>query len=451
MGNPPYVNAIEMSRNVAAPECRFMRSGYATAVGAVDLYIYFFERGNELLNPGGKLGFNTPNRWLSISYGGALREWLIDNTEFDSILKASDPHVFDDADVNPVITILDKRSTGVPYKFTAGRLEEVSAVPLGTEHDSAKLSALPDNIMGFLLNVKLPITEKVFSQSARLGIVGEINATSTAAEADDYAAHVSDVPGHKIVNTGTIDQCTRLWSLHGFRKQGRVIAKPYLDVDQVSENRRRLCESSKIIFAKIALRSEAVYGSLGEYASIDTNCIHTVTGESLPEYVLAWVNSRHNNDVFTCLFDGARMAGGYLGFSAPNLRCTPNKQIDTDAQEPFVKPASPLSVLYREMAEADDAFKTLIKTTFGLTSWPTANGAWWSPESPAFVSNFRTRFNTWEVEDLMGAHVKHGAVIGEKVAEIVKLNQQIDRSLYRLFGLTRREVELMGVMEFTYF
>ncbi|GFM17878.1 type I restriction-modification system methyltra nsferase subunit [Mycobacterium sp. PO1] len=449
VGNPPYVNAIEMSRNIAAPERRFMRSGYTTAVGAVDLYIYFFERGIELLKPGGKLGFITPNRWLSVSYGAALRQWLIDNTEFDSILNASDTHVFEDADVYPVITILNKRATGVPYKITAGRLEEMSAVPLGTDHDSTKLSSLPDNIMGFLLNDKLPITEKVFGQSARLGIVGEINATSTAAEADQYAAHVSDVPGHKIINTGTIDQYTSLWGLRGFRKQGRVIAKPYLDLDQVSENRRRLYESSKIIFAKIALRSEAVYDSLGEYASIDTNCIHTIKDDFLPEYVLAWVNSRLYNYVFTCLFDGARMAGGYLGFSAPNLRCTPIKRIDTDAQESFVKVASRLSALYRERAEADDAFKTLIKTTFGLTSWPTANGAWWSLESPAFVSNFRRRFNISEVEDLMGAHAKHGAVVGEKVAEIAKLTQQIDRSFYKLFGLTRREIELVEAMEFT--
>lgn len=212
--------------------------------------------------------------------------------EFDSILNAADTHVFEDADVYPFITILNKRATGVPYKITAGRLEEISAVPIGTEHDSAKLSSLPDNLMGFLPNDKLPITERVLDQSDRLGIVGEINATSTAAEADEYAAHVSDVPGHKIINTGTIDQYTSLWGLRGFRKQGRVIAKPYLDLDQVSEDRRRLYESSKIIFAKIALRSEAVYDSLGEYASIDTNCIHTIKDDFLPEYVLAWVNSR---------------------------------------------------------------------------------------------------------------------------------------------------------------
>lgn len=450
VGNPPYVNAIEMSRNIPEAERRHMRSGYTTAVGAVDLYIYFFERGFELLKHGGKLGFITPNRWLSIGYGAALRKWLVENATFVSILNATDANVFEDADVYPVVTILTKEKAKGTYKITAGRLEEMTAVPLGEDHDSSKLTSLPDNIMGFLLNDKLPITEKVFRQATRLTAVGEINATSTAAEADAYGQHLSDTSGHKIINTGTIDQYTSLWGLRRFTKQGRTYMKPYLDLSQVSPGRKELYESPKIIFAKIALRAEAVYDSLGEYASIDTNCIHKFKDDYLPEYVLAWVNSRLYNYVFTCLFDGARMSGGYLGFSAPNLRVTPIKKIDLDAQEPFVKPAAKLSTLYREKVEADDKFKTLISTTFGLTSWPTANSEWWSLESPAFVTNFRKKFKTAEVEDLMESHTKHSAILEEKVSEIVKLNQQIDRGFYKLFGLTRREIATVEAMEFDY-
>jgi hypothetical protein len=144
------------------------------------------------------------------------------------------------------------------------------------------------------------------------------------------------------------------------------------------------------------------------------------------------------------------MAGGYLSFSAPNLRCMPIKKIDLELQEPFVKPVSQLSTLYRERAEADDKFKALIKTTFGLTSWPKANGEWWSLASSPFITNFRKKFKTADVEDLMDAHAKHAAAMGKKVAEIVKLNQQIDRGFYKMFGLTKREIELVEAMEFSY-
>lgn len=449
VGNPPYVNAIEMSRNIPAPERRFMRAGYATAVGAVDLYIYFFERGFELLKPGGKLGFITPNRWLSVSYGKALRGWLIENATFDSIINASDTRVFEDASVYPVITILTKSKPESDYKILAGHLEEMTAVPLGFEHSSAKLSSLPDNIMGFLLNDKLPITEKVFAQAKLLGIVGEINATSTAAEAEEYAEYLNDASGHKIINTGTIDQYMSMWGLDTFRKQGRLFLRPYLDLSKVSDGRKKLYESPKIIFAKIALRTEAVYDGLGEYASIDTNCIHTLKDNFMPEYVLAWVNSRLYNYVFTCLFDGARMSGGYLGFSAPNLRCTPILEMSAKDQEWFVKPTERLAVLYREKREADDKFKSVIRTTFELPSWPQANSAWWDHEAPVFIANFRRRFRTAQVEDLMESHAKHAAIMTGRVAEIVKLNMHIDRAFYRLYGLTRKEIATVEAMEFS--
>lgn len=451
VGNPPYVSAIEMTKNLPAAERGHMRTTYETAVGAVDLYIYFFECGIELLRSGGKLGYITPNRWLSIGYGSALRKWLIDNVRIESILNASDTRVFEDAATYPVVTILTKGKPENTYQISAGHLEERTAVPLAVRHDSAKLNVLPENIMGFLLNDKLPLTEKVFANSESLATVGQINATSTAGEADDYASCISeDVGDIRIINTGTIDPYVTTWGLRQFRKQGRMFIKPRLNLAEVSDQRRRLYESPKIIVAKIALRAEAFYDADGAYASIDTNCIHTFDEKYLPEYVLAWVNSRLYNYVFNCLFDGARMEGGYLGFSAPNLRCTPIKPIDAEEQGKFVAPANRLSALSRECAEADDLFKKLVKTTFNLSTWPQANNAWWAVEATDFVGNFRRRFNTNQVEDLMAAHGRHSKIVGGLVTEITKLNQQIDRGFYKLFGLTRREADLVEAMPFRY-
>ena len=80
--------------------------------------------------------------------------------------------------------------------------------------------------------------------------------------------------------------------------------------------------------------------------------------------MLAWLNSRLYNYVFTCLFDGARMEGGYLGFSSPNLRCTPIKRISLEDQQRLVHPADRLTELYRERAEADNLF------SLEISRWP---------------------------------------------------------------------------------
>lgn len=450
VGNPPYVSAIEMNRHLPERDRTFMRRNYETARGAVDLYIYFFERGIQVLKSGGKLGFITPNRWLSIPYGEALRTWLLKEVRVESMLNCSDSRVFPDAATYPVVTILTKTEMGnKTYKITAGHLEEMTAIPATEQHDSTDLSSLPQNIWGFLLNNKLPVTQRVFDQAVSLAKVGEINATSTAAEADDYAAFISDqAPGQKIINTGTIDPYTTMWGLGTFTKQGTQYRTPYLDLDKVSEGRRKLYESPKIIVSKVALRCESVYDGGGQYASIDTNCVHTFSEAFLPEYVAAWMNSRLFTYVFTCLFDGARMSGGYLSFSAPNLRATPIAKISTDDQQIFVPLATRLAELYRAKDEADTNFRQIIMTTLELPSWPRTNNDWWSFDATTFIGNFRRRFTTAQVEDLMGAHSKHSAVVNPMAEEILKATREVDQRFYKIFKLTAEEIKEVEAMEF---
>ena len=52
---------------------------------------------------------------------------------------------------------------------------------------------MEDSILGFLLNDKLDIVEKIIAQGESLHQVGNINATSTAAEADEYSKLITVV------------------------------------------------------------------------------------------------------------------------------------------------------------------------------------------------------------------------------------------------------------------
>ena len=45
VGNPPYVNAMQLKKILSEKEYLFLKKKYKTAVGTVDLYIYFFELG----------------------------------------------------------------------------------------------------------------------------------------------------------------------------------------------------------------------------------------------------------------------------------------------------------------------------------------------------------------------------------------------------------------------
>jgi hypothetical protein len=72
VGNPPYVSIAGLSME----ERDLYRQRYATARGRFDLYILFFERALGLLSPGGRLVFITPEKFLYVESGRALRKML---------------------------------------------------------------------------------------------------------------------------------------------------------------------------------------------------------------------------------------------------------------------------------------------------------------------------------------------------------------------------------------
>ena len=108
IGNPPYVNAIELKKSYSNEEYNYLKKQYVTAKGTVDLYIYFFEKGLSMLKRNGVLAYITPNRYLSASYGIALRQLIINQYSFYQLIDYSDKKVFEDASTYPVITMIQK-------------------------------------------------------------------------------------------------------------------------------------------------------------------------------------------------------------------------------------------------------------------------------------------------------------------------------------------------------
>ena len=97
IGNPPYVSAMDLKKFSSPEEYQFLKDNFETAKGTIDLYIYFFERGIQITKKAGYLAYITPNRYLSASYGNALREYILTETKLCSLIDYSDKKVFPDA------------------------------------------------------------------------------------------------------------------------------------------------------------------------------------------------------------------------------------------------------------------------------------------------------------------------------------------------------------------
>jgi hypothetical protein len=101
IGNPPYVRQ-ELIRSVKP----FLEKRYQTFHGMADLYVYFYERGLQLLRPGGRLSYVVTNKWLKAGYGENLRRHFAESAWLESLVDFGHAKkIFPDADVFPCVAL----------------------------------------------------------------------------------------------------------------------------------------------------------------------------------------------------------------------------------------------------------------------------------------------------------------------------------------------------------
>lgn len=92
VGNPPYV----CSRHMDIESLNLMQNWKVAESGHPDLYIPFFQIGNEILNLRGILGYITVNSFLKSVNGRALRQYFADDSTNLSILSFGGEQIFTD-------------------------------------------------------------------------------------------------------------------------------------------------------------------------------------------------------------------------------------------------------------------------------------------------------------------------------------------------------------------
>ncbi|WP_162127728.1 Eco57I restriction-modification methylase domain-containing protein [Flavobacterium phycosphaerae] len=453
IGNPPYVNANDIKKNSTSEEYKYLKSKFRTAKGTVDLYIYFFEKGLKITKKSGLLAYITPNRFLSASYGKAFREILLKDYKLISLIDYSDKNVFIDASTYPVITFIKNDIALKKYDLLTGKFDETSKELISNYYPSDKLNILDESILGFLLNNKISLTLKVFSQSEPLDNCGKINATSTASEAESYSELINEEIGYKLINTGTIDPYFSFWGFNYLTDKGKKYLFPYLPKDSttISKNRHNLYSSKKIVISKIGLQCEAFYDKNGEFASINTNCIYNFSDSYLPEYLLCWLNSKLYNFTFECLFDGLRMSGGYLLFSAPNLKNTKIKKISKTEQLTFIEKADLMLTLNKSLQEVSGKFSKYLSGQFKLEKLSGKLEKWYEQSFEDFIKEISkavkanggtplTKKDEFEWMELFEDKKKEAQSLK---TQIDKTDKEIDQMVYALYGLTEEEIKIV--------
>lgn len=105
IGNPPYVNTHDMSKETAA----FLKKNFETTKsGVYNIFYAFVERAMTYLSADGKLGYIVPNNFLTIKSATELRAFIQKNKYLVSILDFADNMVFKPVRTYNCIIMLDK-------------------------------------------------------------------------------------------------------------------------------------------------------------------------------------------------------------------------------------------------------------------------------------------------------------------------------------------------------
>jgi len=97
IGNPPYIRQEDIKNQKS-----YLRDNYKTFSGTADLYVFFVEKGFEILKHAGHFSYIMPNKWMQAVYGKPLRSLLLNN-QLQSVIDFGNLQVFDEATTYPCI------------------------------------------------------------------------------------------------------------------------------------------------------------------------------------------------------------------------------------------------------------------------------------------------------------------------------------------------------------
>jgi len=121
IANPPYIQLQKAFDEKKKYGDLYKNEGYKTFDRTGDIYCLFYEKGIELLKPGGFLTYITSNKWMRAGYGDKLRTFFSQYQPLELIDLG--PDVFDTATVDTCILILKKQKSNFD-KFKAVTLKK---------------------------------------------------------------------------------------------------------------------------------------------------------------------------------------------------------------------------------------------------------------------------------------------------------------------------------------
>lgn len=173
IGNPPYIR-IQAMKEWAPVEVEFYKIRYDSASkGNYDIYVVFVEKGLELLNSQGVLGFILPHKFFNAKYGETLRNLLAEGKHLKRIVHFGDQQIFSGATTYTCLLFLSKAKK---KWFQYAKAHDLDSWRINGEAVEGKIT--PDKVTGkewnFVIGQGASIFDRLREMPVKLGDIAHI-------------------------------------------------------------------------------------------------------------------------------------------------------------------------------------------------------------------------------------------------------------------------------------
>lgn len=335
IGNPPYVLCQPSNTDKKTLD---LYKTFTVASYKIDLFHLFFERAINLLHKNGKLGFITPNTYLTNKYIKPLREFILNKTDINCLV-LHDENVFADASVDVATIILSTKKTVDNKVICLKTLNNIfSEVGYKQQKDWSDDVYCIFNIMkGFNIN------------ESECTPLGEVCNSYFGIQAFDRKTSISDIKENdsyiEIIDGGDIHP-------YSFSKQSKFFN--YITENIKSGGDWSVYEQDRIVVRQIG-QIPIVGMSKGKILASNTlYSIFPKNGNYDLKYILCILNSALIKRYWLSKYSDSKLL--FPKIKGYQLKELPIKSISLEAQQPFIDLADKMLWLNGELQMRRERF-----------------------------------------------------------------------------------------------
>lgn len=471
IGNPPYVR-MEKFKEIKP----YLKANYISFAPRSDMYVYFFEKGINVLKKNGKLGFISSNKFIKANYGERLRNFILDNTNFERYVDHTFDGIFEDATTYPSIFIFNKGDLSKKNRIFVDNSFHIQQSRLNKgswSFEKPEVLELRDKInqigvklkeisnLNIYYGIKTGLNEAfIINENIKNQLLSNSvnpNYIKPLLRGKDikkwninfeqlYVVFIKYGDGKKLEESNDpiyvyLKEYEKKLKKRGQVKNGQ---HHWLELDNnPSEEYLSRFEGEKLIYPNLASRLFAVFDENG--FCTNQKCFIITSQDYDLRFLSCLLSSKTLNFIFKFL--GTPLQGKYYDLNKKFIQELPICYTTSENQQFLIKKADQILKLNRQLQDEVNGFNRWLQKEFGIEKLSQKLEAYYKLSEDEFIAEMRkkkvdtkSRKNREYLEREFNESLK---IINPLLQKIKETDDEIDRMVYDLYGLTDEEIQII--------